>query len=110
VVNEGYVPLTDLDAHCFPTFVMGRSVVAHNHFHSDHFADYLGHADTVTIPCFRIAQKLLIGSEYENGSILDIEITYAFWHLNFRYLRRSAIFHFVSTSGTDGSQHWIFEH
>ena len=52
--NGGYIPVTDLDAHCRSSLIgPGNNRIDNYGAHFLGFADYLGHDGTVTIPCFR---------------------------------------------------------
>jgi hypothetical protein len=106
VTNEGYIPVTDLDALCTGNgSVSARGNTFANIRREDRrFADYLGKGGRVTAPCFR----LMHGISPDSGATLDIKITYAFYHLNLSLLRRSQTFYFKSIIGDDGAQHWQF--
>jgi hypothetical protein len=104
ISNGGYVPLTNLNAYCVPNFVAPHIHMENNTAEIDNFATYLAHNRTVTLPCFQLIRVTQVPS----GARLDIAISYAFYHLNLRWLRRSQVFHFQSIRGEDGSQHWQF--
>jgi hypothetical protein len=112
VVNDGYMPLTKLDAICDPHFKATSSVggsisISDSPAIFKGFAENLGHDGHVTIPCFRIFQ---MGSNYQmsEGTTLNVAITYAFWGLNYPYLRRSQVFQFRSVRGRDGTSQWQY--
>jgi len=112
--NGGYIPVTNLDAYCNPTFHASgiRPItVRNNTIQFIRFADYLAHDGSVTIPCFKIPNifKQESPGPIANNSSLTIEITYAFFSLDVSWLRRSQKFKFVSITGADGTQHWIFK-
>jgi len=113
ITNQGYVPLTDVDVDCFPNFqstaiTMGGSLVSFRNV-----AGYLEHGGTVTIPCFRIPDIFRTTAPAAErtkrpGATLGVVVSYALYHINLKFLRRSQEFHFRSVVGKDGSQHWIF--
>jgi hypothetical protein len=108
VSNGGYVPLTDLDAYCYPNFKTSSGNAMLNAKYDSHsFADYLGHDGYVGIPCFELASNFHFPGQYNSGSELTIQISYAFYHLNLKSIRRSQWFSFSSILGKDGSQHWV---
>jgi hypothetical protein len=104
ISNGGYIPLTNLDSHCIANFDTPGVHLRNSGMWAIGFANYLGHGGTVTLPCFRLFHI----SEMPSGAKLDIEVIYAFYHLNPQWLRRSQVFHFQSIRGDDGSQHWQF--
>jgi hypothetical protein len=117
ISNAGYVPLTNLSAECLVDFAAPNGpTIGNNPMQFEGFAAHLGHAETVTLPCFRtIGQRA--GSyinlppsmmNFPEGSKLNITVTYAFYHLNRHVLRRSQVFHFQSIRGQDGGLHWQF--
>jgi hypothetical protein len=109
VTNQGYVPLTDVDVSCFPNFETdNHGIVRRNAFNFSEVAHYLGHAGTVTIPCFTIPKKLELGGKKLPGATLEVTVTYALYHVNLKRLRRSQHFAFSSVAAKDGSQHWVF--
>jgi hypothetical protein len=111
ISNEGYVPLTSISVGCYPDFTASNGVVSQdNEFNADNVADYLGHGDQVTVPCFRIPQffRVTSGASFPNGSTLRVQVRYAFYHLNLPRLRRTQSFRFRSVTANDGSQHWEF--
>jgi len=109
ITNQGYIPLTDVDVNCLPSYTTSANVEFRNiafPFHG--VADYLGHAGTVTIPCFQIADVVkIVGNKLPNAT-LEIVVTYALYHANVKPLRRSQRFHFRSVIARDQSQHWEF--
>lgn len=116
VVNEGYVPVTNLNAECNISFQSSTGAVFRNNtviFRN--FADYLAHEGRVTAPCFgsveeihsHILPSVRIGDALP-GSRLTIKITYAFSYLNIGVLRRSQRFRFQSIASKDNSQRWEF--
>jgi hypothetical protein len=105
LTNEGYAPVTQLQIDCLLkiraikfgqeggfSFPMRAPIDP---------ARVLGHESRITVPCI----VKISGLEPTAGSKLDITISYAFWHLNLPWLRRSETFHFLSIGSTD-SQHW----
>lgn len=105
VVNGGYVTVTDLDAHCIVTMESTHHVSFNDSgFNFPGFANYLAHDGRTTIPCFRSIR----GLEFLDGSKLDIVITYAMFHANIKFLRKSQTFHFKSVADRQGLLHWQF--
>jgi hypothetical protein len=104
VSNGGYVPLTNLDVVCIPSFETPRAEIKDNNFEFNNAATYLSHGQTVTMPCFNSINMHHI----RDGAELAIFVTYAFYHLNLGFLRRSQVFHFRSLIGRDGTYHWAF--
>ena len=117
VANEGYIPLTDLDANCGPDFgdtkytfgIRDSALVYH------HFAQWLAHSDRVTLPCFHAIN--LIGGTDLAGQLkasdivkLTISVSYTFMYINVPFLRRSETFNFSAVRADDGSLHWKFIH
>jgi hypothetical protein len=106
--NEGYIPITDLQVICTPTFLLGQARFGWEGVSLGLPIKpnvVLAHDGTITLPCFQTVG--LVGEHMSAGSTLDIRITYAFFHLNFHPLRRIQSFHFKSVIGTDHAQHWI---
>lgn len=104
--NDGYLPVTDLDADCKFSGTFNGWHVKDNIAKYRDFAGCLLHGGTVTIPCF----TMLGGPDISQspGNVLDIKVTYALYHLNIKALRRSQTFHFKALTGTDNAQHWQF--
>ena len=114
ISNEGYVPVTDLNADCIFSFIDQKSanLFRDNTIGFDNFAGRLGHGDRVTTPCFTAIEAMerltnLIPQDFSN-SALTINISYAFMRVNLKSLRRSQIFRFKGISAEDKSIHWIF--
>jgi hypothetical protein len=112
VSNEGYIPLAHLDALCSLNMHLvgmhsGLSMPPDAGFMYEDFSTYLAHGNKATIPCFHI-----VGIKHDavaNGATLDVTISYSFYGINLKFLRRSQVFHFKSVVGDDNSQHWIFQ-
>jgi hypothetical protein len=114
VQNDGYIPVTNLGAICAPAAAFSRpgadveeTGIRGIGFKFDNFADYLGHAGTVTLPCFHAVGVQNLRSM--TGSELEVEVTYAFYGLDFPILRRSQEFRFECVVGSDYVQHWIYK-
>lgn len=108
VTNGGYIPVTDLDAICNANGSLAGDKFEDFKLHFGPFADYLGHGGSVTCPCFRMFNLGKEDASAPEGNTLDITITYDFFHLNWKPIRRSQTFRFKSAVGRDNSQHWIF--
>jgi hypothetical protein len=106
--NGGYIPLTDIDAACKGNVkTMGWTI--NNGFNVLPVADYLPHDGAVTLTaCSQFLEMRNTNETVPAGSTLDIIVTYAYFHLNWKPMRRSQEFHLKSIVGRDGSQHWIF--
>jgi hypothetical protein len=111
ISNNGYIPLTNMDVQCAPHFVTSTYYIFDG-FAVEYkdFCNYLGHAGTVTLPCFRIPQMLVFPSNINKrpGATLEVVVKYSLYHLNLKFLRRSQTFHFKSVAAKDKSQHWEF--
>ena len=109
IVNGGYIPLTGLDAECgFSTQLKGKvsGEISGGHDIWRGFAHYLPHDGRATVPCRPIWSGKDV--QFPDSAIFEIKITYAYYHLNLGFLRRSQDFHFKSIVGSDGSQHWQY--
>jgi hypothetical protein len=105
--NEGYVPIIVPEVTCVfhrNLFLFGRNVAwnlqVQPEFNST--ITVVGHGEKFTVPC---AWAKLIGVDPLPGSTMDIKISYAFWPVSVRWLRRSQGFH-LQTVGEKNSQHW----
>ena len=110
IANGGYIPLTGLDAECgFSTELKGKvsGEISSGHDIWRGFAHSLPHDGRATVPCRPIWSGRDV--QFPDGAIFEINITYAYYHLNLGFLRRSQDFHFTSIVGSDGSQHWQYE-
>jgi hypothetical protein len=110
ISNEGYIPITDLDAYCIPDYGGTKTFAMHdNTLRYSDFASWLGHASKVTVPCFRI---FTVDSHLGNieSPKLTISITYAFLHANINSLRRQQTFQFKAVKAEDASWHWTYVH
>jgi hypothetical protein len=101
ISNQGYIPLTDLDARCTINLATPHGSVSNSGATYTNCAGYLSHGIPATIPCFRMISATQIAS----GSRLDVTISYAFYHL--AGLRRHQTFHFQNIVGSDNIPHWI---
>jgi len=109
IANGGYIPLTGLDAECgFSTELKGKvsGEISSGHDIWRGFAHSLPHDGRATVPCRPIWSGRDV--QFPDGAIFEINITYAYYHLNLGFLRRSQDFHFKSIVGSDGSQHWQY--
>jgi hypothetical protein len=110
IVNGGYIPLTGLDAECgFSTELKSKASgeISDGHDIWRGFAHSLPKDGRATIPCRPIWSGKDIHSP--DGAIFEIKITYAYYHFNLGFLRRSQDFHFTSIAGSDGSRHWQYQ-
>jgi hypothetical protein len=103
VSNGGYIPLTDVRVLCIFNAQSSSIHISDSRFESD-VAAYLEHGRTATVPCFYVFDI----SEIPGRAHFQMTITYAFYHLNLRMLRRSQVFQFESIPSEDGTQHWQF--
>lgn len=103
VSNGGYVPITDLDVTCKPNFKSPSVSVFRNDFIFHDFAAYLSHDSRATIPCFHI-----YAGHVPEEATLEVVISYAMFHLNWKTLRKHQTFHFRSVSAKNGHRYWIF--
>jgi hypothetical protein len=119
ISNEGYVPVTDLQANC--TFSFGNKdspmhVQNNTIGYDDYFSTWLPHGATVTTPCFDALEHMaaiIIGPPYKDPrnfieTSLIISISYSFFHINQKRFRRLQTFHFSMVRGDDNSPHWIY--
>jgi hypothetical protein len=108
VTNQGYIPLTDIAVHCTPNFHTSTFFTWQDvDMLFPDTASQLAHAETVTLPCFKIFRDLWLGrGPVIPGATLRIDIEYAFYHLNMKTLRRSQSFWVRSVAGKNNSQHW----
>lgn len=113
LVNNGYIPVTNLDVSCkFGTTINGQHI--HNVKFEDagrsvhNFAEYVAHNGRTTIPCFNMINSTGAPLSMSEGSTLNVTISYAFFYANLRYLRRSQTFRFKSLAAKDGTQHWQY--
>jgi len=108
ISNTGYIPVTDLDCKCAftATFLPNGPRFNETAAIFTNFADYLDHGGYITAPCFRTIQ--LANMRPKEGAALEVTVSYALYHINLRWLRRSQTFRFKSVTGADRSQHWQF--
>jgi hypothetical protein len=117
VINEGYVPITDLDAECEINSTIGTVQFNNWRVGFAGFADYLAHEGSVTAPCFQSIEldgtnRPFIGVGPANRDVtesaaLSMTIIYSFYHINLKWFRRSQSLRFKSIIGKDGAQHWL---
>jgi hypothetical protein len=108
VANEGYFPVTDLNADCH------MSPSADNHgntfavdFAPESFAGFLSHSQKATLPCFRTIALEGSGALSVTGD-LTVTVTYSLYPFSLRILRRHQQFHFRAVSGRDGRKYWTY--
>jgi hypothetical protein len=108
LTNEGYVPVTDPQVDCLYMMKIvkfGQSTIISIPFRIQlESTGSIGHGGKITAPCFAKVN----GLDPVPGSKLDVTVSYAFWHLNLHWLRRSQTFHFLSVGGSNNSLHWQF--
>ena len=115
IANEGYIPVTELDVDCavdygdkdYTTGIRDSVFAYHN------FSQWLAHGDRATLPCLKAATQmaaLLPSAKTVDVATLTVYVTFAFIHLNLKFLRRTQIFHFTAIRADDGSLHWMFIH
>ena len=120
-VNDGYVPITDIDVGCTPNFTTtNHNIIGGAKILDRHVASLLWHGARFTLPCFDAVE--LNGELGVTGiggfglgpgeQILDadmtIDIEYSFLYLNLKPLRRSQTFHVRALRGSDNSFHWEY--
>lgn len=106
ISNQGYIPLTNIDVSCIPAFSSTNFAIRDMHFIYPNAAEYLGHATTMTIPCFNMFT--IKNDEMNSGATLTLTVVYSLYHVNIKFLRRSQSFFFRSVKAKDESQHWEF--
>lgn len=113
VENDGYAPISDLDAICEANLTTeAPQFITNNVFQFDHFADYIAHSGRATIPCFHAigrTGRVFIGtnSRVMRGD-LKITISYSFYPVSWHRLRRHQSFRFKAVADKNGSLHWTF--
>jgi hypothetical protein len=105
IANGGYAPVSDLSADCIIDLKAGNIVIGNSGARFDHFAHYLVHGGNTTIPCFR---TIVIDGRPLSSADLTIRITYSFYPLTYRLLRRQQTFKFRAVKASDGSLRWTF--
>jgi hypothetical protein len=109
ISNEGYIPLTELDAKCVFNFDTTTIHAENNSNTVRDFVHSLWHSDKATIPCnLHILGRAATPFIFRDAN-LSFEIQYAFWHLNLKRLRRTQRFSFVAVHGYDGLMHWQYQ-
>jgi hypothetical protein len=111
VANEGYIPLTDLDADCNPEMPDTHLKFLSNSFIFPNFSHWLAHSDKATVPCFaafNTFRKPPDALKETRNPGLEIRVVYAFLHINLKLLRRSQTFRFKGVVADDGLVHWIY--
>ncbi len=103
ISNGGYWPISDLDVDCLID-AEGRNLkVFGNHMQFVHFASYLTHSSTATVPCFKTIELLAI-----TKADLTVVVEYSFYPITFRNLRRHQSFRLHAVKAPDGLLHWTF--
>lgn len=115
VVNDGYWPVSDLDAECVPTFALSSNLLLNNSFNFIRFTDYLLHSGRASIPCFRVISndpsfKAFLHSSDQsiNPGNLTITISYSFYPFSWRKLRRHQSFYFHPIRDAKGGVQWLY--
>jgi len=117
ISNGGYAPVSDLDASCEINLVSKLGVRATDSVVAyPKFADYLGHGGIATIPCFDTVSldsnlSGVIGLPPQDAitqADLRITITYSFYPITYKPLRRHQAFNFRGIRSADGSLKWSF--
>jgi hypothetical protein len=107
VSNGGYIPITNIGVICGLNFTDSRGNKFNNFLVKfPQFADYLEHNGTATVPCFRSVAAN--NWPLESGAELTVTISYAFYHANLPFLRRSQTFRFKSIVDKSGLHHWLY--
>jgi hypothetical protein len=113
VTNEGYIPITDPHIDCvwhWKYHVQGWPESSFNIAFTPGFPSisFVGHGAKFSAPCYDL--EFLNNPAFERplpGSSIDVKVSYAYWPINLRWLRRSQTFH-LKTVGKEGSQQWEF--
>jgi len=108
LTNEGYIPVTNPQISCLyqmkiveygtSTFISIPIMPVVSH------PNILAHGGRVTASCYAQVKGITVVP----GSKLDVTINYAFWHMDFSWLRRSQTFHLQSVGGADNTVYWQF--
>ena len=103
--NAGYVPISDLSATCSVSVEAGNVSLRNVGARFNHFAGYLTHGASATIPCFR---TIATNGTPLSDADLNITIAYSYYPFTFKSLRRHQAFKFRAIKSLDGSLHWTF--
>jgi len=104
---DGYWPITDIDISCTEQYV-----TEHYNLHLGNVQLYpnmtsrMTHSDQLAIPCFMGDRNARVRADFDTR--LDVVITFSFFPLKWRVLRKSKVFHFLSTRDKSNQSLWIF--
>jgi hypothetical protein len=106
VTNDGYLPVTKLDAACAPNYEGSGGIhISRNTHLFPEFADYLAHSGRATLPCFKVID---LPTRKTIDADLTVIISYSVWPVAWRFLRRHQAFRFKTIEGNDGQLHWAY--
>jgi hypothetical protein len=120
VVNKGFFPVTDLDVDCLPEMDVGKNFsLGNNRIVYERFGKYLPHEGQVTIPCFKVlsfgggddlpsALNVNLDPKILRSAKLTIKISYSFFPVTWRKLRRNQTFQFTALKNSTGQWVWTF--
>lgn len=116
--NEGYAPLTDIQVDCIVNFTTDRGLVSKNNTVHFTVATTKLHTGHFTVPCTRTVtanNEPAIGEWFAIGvsgrivsAEMTINISYSFFGIKLKSLRRSQSFRVVAEKADDKSFHWAF--
>jgi hypothetical protein len=113
VTNEGYIPITEPHVDCewhYKYQVQGWPESTFYIAFSPQIPpiSFIGHEARFSAPCYSLKFANNPAMEHPlSGSTMDIKISYGFWPISLRWLRRSQTFH-LETVGEQDSLHWQF--
>jgi len=110
VVNEGYAPISHLDAECSFSIEASteklKDIQMSNIVQQAHdFAQFLTHARRATIPCNLL---VLPGPKQIKAATFEITISYSFYPFTIQFLRRHQHFRFRGIPDSKGNIKWTF--
>lgn len=105
LVNEGYLPVTNLDADCGFSFEASPRInIQRNIAEFPNFARFVPHSGMVTLPCFRT----VTGTWQFTSAQLNVTATYSYYGIPWQLFRRHQTFLFRAVKASDGSLHWTY--
>ncbi len=108
VRNDGYLPVSDLDAVCHVTPIKDNSQNVFDLTNSQlQFATFLSHSQSVTLPCFNTI-TLQGYTRLSDAGDLVVTVKYSLYPLSFKFLRKHQDFRFRPIQSTDGHWNWLY--